>query len=222
MSDFRFEKIKNAFERCFRDAGLFERDVSGGSLIETDILRKEGKKWLVVAAGINQDEAAIFFPAQPKRAERAGTPLTITGGGDISFLFVVRPVSFPIQKHLPLTFIAHFAPGDDVPLVEMRSGYLRIGNLSDNNVGLTALRWDLDAVPSHRYPMEDWLRNWPTMLNHNPAHAPSHLHINSPQVSAEPGSDLRDMSSPRNLRLGMGVPNPLSLILSLASWLRAI
>ncbi len=66
------DKIADTFVECFQDAGVFERS-SGGTIIETDVIRKENKKWIVVAAGIGQDAANDLFPSNPKRAERERT-----------------------------------------------------------------------------------------------------------------------------------------------------
>ncbi|MDA1014040.1 MAG: hypothetical protein O3A00_06255 [Planctomycetota bacterium] len=61
---------------------------------------------------------------------------------------------------------------------------------------------------------------WKDALAFNPAHPPSHLHIN--QTPLDEYESLRDAGthSPAELRLTVGVPNPLALILSVAAWKR--
>jgi len=130
---------------------------------------------------------------------------------------VLRPVPFPVPQHDPISQIAHFAPSEEVPLVEIREGFFRIRDLAENKNTVNSLRWELDAVQSRRDPIEPWLRRWALILGYNPAHPPSHLHINS-YDEAEVSMPV-DSSS--DLRLCVGVVNPLALVLSIGAWLRA-
>ncbi len=216
------ETIKRVFERCIREAGVFDRDVPGKSLVEAEVLKRSTGKWLVIAAGIEEQEAQSVFPVSGKRAERAAIPLNVLGGAQASFLFVVRPVhSSTDLKALP-RFVAPFAPSERVPFVELDGGgYLRLWDLPRTTTGLTSLRWELDAIPLRQEPMETWLQKWAEILEYNPAHAPSHLHLNSPPVTSNLSPTSRGEHSFADLRLAMGIPNPLAVILSLAAWLRA-
>lgn len=213
-----FRIIQRIFESCLQSAAVFERDSSGGQLFEADVIRRENKNWIAIAAGVSQPEANDIFAANSGRAERATIPLRTLGiRGSASFLFVLRTSRFPIEQHDPMSQIAHFAPSGGIPLVEVRDGYFRIRDMEENRNTVNSLRWELDAVQSRRDPMEPWLFTPAYLLGYNPAHSPSHLHINS--------YDEEEMTTPvepaSDLRLCVGVLNPLALVLSIAAWLRA-
>ncbi len=212
--------VNGVFEVCMRDAQVFDRDVPGGSLFETETLRKERRKWLVVAAGIADNDAARVFSGSSARAERATIPLNVLGGGQASLLFVLRPLGLPVEKRSTLARLAHFAPGDDVPLVEMREAYLRLSDLPGSDNGLNHLRWELDLVAAHDEPLEEWAQPWKSRIHSNPAHPPSHLHVNSPTTDARRAERGRMDDSRSELRLAVGIPNPLAMLLSLAAWIR--
>ena len=205
---------------CMRDAQIFERDVPSGGLFEADSLKKENKKWLAVAAGITQEESSAVFPANPARAERATIPLNILGGGQASFFFLLRPLGFPVEDSSTFARTAHFAPRDGIPLVEIREAYFRLSNLPGDDNRLNHLRWELDFKTAYEDPLEEWLRSWMSRIQYNPAHPPSHIHFNAPPVDAESvGRDLSNHSR-SELRLAVGIPNPLAMILSFAAWVR--
>jgi len=214
------EEISRAFEACVREAGVFERDVPGGSLVEADVLRKENKSWVAVAAGIGREDADALYPVSSKRARRATTPVNVLGGGQASFLFVVRPVP---QEDLrsPTQLVTPFLPRGCVPFVEIRQGaFLRLWGLNPGEARLASFRWELDSLASSKEPLEEWLREWDRELGFNPTHAPSHVHVNSPPLPPDSGADSRAEHSPQELRLAVGAANPLALILSLACWIR--
>ena len=216
------DKVADTFVECFQDAGVFERS-SGGTIIETDVVRKENKKWIVVAAGIGQDVANGLFPHSPSRAERASEPVTIVPDGQLSILLVLRPVALPFQKDIDLENVTNFSPGKGIPFVQLRQGcFLRIWDVRDTKSRIHSLRWELDVVQALQYPREDWLREWRRYLGFNPAHPPSHIHVNAIPFIPNAQENERIEHSADELRLGIGVPNPLGLILSLAAWLRAI
>jgi hypothetical protein len=203
-----------------RDAQVFERDVSSGSLFEVESLKKERKHWLAVAAGITEDESTTVFPTNVARAERATIPLSILGGGQASFYFVMRPLDYPVEESATFSRAAHFAPREGIPLVEIREGYFRLSNLPGDDNRLNHLRWELDLRTAYQDPLEDWLRTWMDRIQYNPGHAPSHVHFNAPPLDAEAVGRGRSDHSPSELRLAVGIPNPLALILSIAAWIR--
>lgn len=214
------DDLSRVFAACMRDAQVFERDVAGSSLFEVERLKKEKRDWLAVAAGITEEESYAVFHANPARAERATIPLNILGGGQASFLFVLRPLGFPIEGPSTFARAAHFAPRDDIPLVEIREAYFRLSHLPGGDIRLNHLRWELDLRAAYEHPMEEWLQPWMRRIQCNPAHPPSHIHFNAPPVDTESvGRDQSDHSRPE-LRLAVGIPNPLAMILSFATWIR--
>jgi hypothetical protein len=216
------DQIADVFEECFHDAAVFERSV-GGTVVETDLIRKENKKWVVVAAGIDFDEAHFYFQNHPKRAERAGEPVRILPQGQLSLLLVVRPVTLPLENLTELENVTTFAPGRGIPLVKLRDGcFIRCWDIQDPDSRVRSLRWELDVQNARSDPHEEWLKHWQRHLHFNPAHSASHLHINAPALVPNAPIDQRIEHAPQELRLGVGVPNPLGLILSLATWLRSM
>ncbi len=214
------DDLSRVFAACMRDAQVFERDVAGGSLFEVERLKKENKNWLAVAAGVTDEESSAAFPANRARAERATIPVNIFGGGQASLFFVLRPLRFPIEEPSTFARVAQFAPRDGIPLVEIREAYFRLSNLPGDDNRLNHLRWELDFRTAYKDPMEEWLRPWMHRIQSNPAHPASHIHFNAPPVDAESVGRDRPDHSRSELRLAVGVPNPLAMILSLAVWVR--
>ncbi len=216
------QRIADLFVACFQDAGVFKRQVPGASLIEAAECELDRKQWVVVCAGLSDSEAGVYFRKEPGRRDRALTPLTVTGGGQLSFAFVVRPFDRGRESAPEPPGVAPFAPGEGLAFVELRQGsFFRASNLEGNDIGVEHLRWELDVPGSLQQPREAWLRKWKIILGHNPAHSASHLHINSPPLDPSGSSEHRGEHSAADLRLGVGPPNPLALILSFAAWLRA-
>lgn len=148
--------------------------------------------------------------------------MTIVPDGQLSLLLVLRPVSLPLQKSADLDNVTTFSPGKGVPLVQMRQGcFLRMWDVRDANTKIHSLRWELDNAQALRDPHESWLREWRRYLSFNPAHPASHLHINAIPFVPNADENARVEHSADELRLGIGIPNPLGLILSIAAWLRA-
>lgn len=212
--------LSRVLAACMRDAQIFERDVPSGGLFEVDSLKKERTNWLAVAAGITEEESTAVFPANSARAERATIPLNILGGGQAAFFFVLRPLGFPLEESSTFARVAHFAPRDGIPLVEIREAYFRLSNLPGDDNRLNHLRWEFDIRTAREDPKEEWLRPWMGRIQYNPAHPPSHIHFNAPPVDAESIGRNRSDHSPSELRLAVGIPNPLAMILSLAVWIR--
>jgi hypothetical protein len=216
------DQIAALFERCFHDAAVFERS-AGGTVVETDVIRIEKKRWVVIAAGIGAAESQRYFHDHPKRAERAQEPVRVLPEGHLSLLVVVRSVAPPFENLAELENVTTFAPGDGVPLVQVRDGsFLRCWDVPDSDSRVRTLRWELDIQNARSDPHERWLNRWKRHLNFNPAHAASHLHVNAPPLVPNLPIDERIEHSPQELRLGVGVPNPLGLVLSVAAWLRSM
>ena len=214
------DNVSRVFTACMRDAQVFERDVQSSSLFEADTVRKEKKKWLAVAAGVTEEESREVFPSNSARAERATLPLKILGGGQASLFFALRPAEFPIEKPSTFARLAHFSPADSIPLVEIREAYFRLSNLPGDDNHLNHLRWELDFSAGRGDPMEEWLQPWMKRIKYNPAHPPSHVHFNAPPADADSAGHHRSDHARSELRLAIGVPNPLAMILSLAVWIR--
>lgn len=210
------DTMQRVFDQCIRECGVFNRDETGGSLVEFETIRKEKKNWLVVGAGLTIEKSQRWFPNHPKRAERSRTPLMVFKSAEAELLFVCRPIDASIQG-VDFTTVTTFSPADRVPLIQLLDGYFQINNIDDDETRLDSIRWEFDLVQGKQQPSEAWLSDWKQRIGDNPAHAPSHLHIN-PQ---EQQLDERAGHSPAELRLAIGLPNPLTLLLSLATWIRA-
>src|SRR5437016_5555073 len=113
------DQISGIFVECFQNSAVFER-AAGGTVIETEIVKKDNKKWVVIAAGIHPSLAETYFPASPGRAERSTEPVTIVPSGRLSVLFVLRPISIALEEIAHLENIAAFAPGKGIPFVQIR------------------------------------------------------------------------------------------------------
>ncbi len=213
--DYRFDRIQSHVEGCLQQAGVFERTVDGLQLFEVEIVERANAKWLVLAAGITESESWEYFPDEHKR-EHAVVPMQVSPCGQASLLLIVRPQESAASL-VPGKYVTDFST--DVGWVEMRQGcYLRVDGLE--RPAVQQVRWELDPVEGFKPPKETWLRPWASLIGCNPAHAPSHWHINSPPIE-EPGPrHRRRVITPPELRLATGLPNPLLLILSLANWLR--
>jgi hypothetical protein len=215
-----FEAIKKQFDACFTDAAIFQRDRSGGAFFEFDKLRKNKQDWTVVAAGVSDSLAKDFFPNNSGRQERAAIPVNIMGGGQLTFAFVLRAIDKLELSESNAEFMTTFAPKRGVPFVQLQDSFLRLSNLPENGSGLTHLRWELDSSNAFTQPQEPWLHHWKDVFGFNPAHPPSHVHINQTPIEDYESSREARTHSPADLRLAVGVPNPLAIILSLATWKR--
>ena len=214
--------ISRIFEECFHDAAVFTRS-SRGVVVETDVVRKDGKPWIVVAAGVEDREAHDCFHHNPGRAERAVEPLSIQPQGHAGLLFIVRPVDITVENGSTLGGIAPFAPGRGIPYVEVRDGsFFRCWDIDDPESHINSLRWEYDIRSSLSEPHESWLKDWKCSLGGNPAHPTSHLHINAQSTGPNSPDYARLQSAPAQLRLEVGVPNPLGMILSVAVWMQRL
>jgi hypothetical protein len=222
-SDYRYKQMIDILERCLHQALVFTRDVPNKSLVETDFSRdKDGIMWAILAAGISADVATRVFRARTDKATQATVPLTVAGGGRASILLQIRPVEWPNPQPAATRFVAHFAPGEKLPLVEVLKGHINI-DLPDNDLGIFNIRWEVDPANSGGQPREDWLNDWWRTLAFNPSHPPSHLHFNSrPNRAAADRTEVWEEPAENDLRLAIGSPNPLAFLLSASGWLRRI
>lgn len=209
--------IQRTFTKCLKDIAVFERFHSDGQFFEVNDIQKENKRWLVVAAGIGEDETRDLFHENHKRAQKSLIPLLYKSTCRISFLFVLRPFDQDPMYSNQALLISPFAPTSGIPWVEIRNGYIKILNIPDNDNRLVNLRWEWDVIPALQYPYERWLRFWKDNCGFNPAHPPSHLHLNSDVISSRRSGELEN-----ELRLALGRPNPLAFLLSIAVWLRRL
>lgn len=217
-----FAEIRQQFSNCFAAAEVFERDSATGTCFEVDRIRKRKRDWLAVAAGVSEALARELFPDNRGRQERAQLPVNILGGGELSFAYILRSIGETELNKAGAEFVTTFAPKRGIPFVELQDSFFRLSNLPGENIRLAHLRWELDSTNAFQQPQESWLHPWREVLIFNPAHPPSHLHIN--QRPLEDYESSRDASthSPGELRLAVGVPNPLALILSVAAWIRRL
>lgn len=177
--------------------------------------------WLALAAGLKEEEAKRVFADNPARAERSCEPIRVSGTGcQISLFFVVR--SFD-QEAIPVKLvdrIAPFAPGLELPFLEIREANVKITGLNTNNASINNLRWDFDLRSSFENAIEPWVRPWQENCGFNPAHPAAHFHVNFADAD-----DLPNVPRPGDrlgeFRLATGLPNPLSFIISLGVWLAA-
>jgi hypothetical protein len=222
MTDMKLSAIHRVFSQCFHDAGIFKRDNNQNEFFEITNIKKDKKQWLVIAAGISPRDASSFFTGNKTRKEKATSPITIIRSCKLSILFVVRPAANHNSHHSPSLMTLPFSKRNSIPEIEVREAYIRINDLPDNDKNISNIRWEYEIRKSREEPMEDWLREWKKDFGYNPAHPPSHLHLNSDQTNQDESSHIRKGDLVDNLRLAIGEPNPLAFILSLASWIRTI
>jgi hypothetical protein len=212
--DARFERIQSHIEGCLRQAGVFGRSVDGAQLLENEMIEKAGRKWILLAAGISDGEAHALISAEHKQ-ERAAVPIEISPDGTLSILLILRPLEAD-SRAAHGAYTTDFS--SDVGQVELYQGcYVRVDGLS--SPAIQQIRWELDPVAGHKPPIEEWLRPWAQIIGCNPGHPPSHWHVNSPPIELPGRRQRQRLANPPELRLAVGLPNPLLLILSLANWL---
>jgi hypothetical protein len=146
-SDYQFERMVTIFERCLYESQVFSRDVPNRSLVETTRKKeKNGSPWAVVAAGISDQEAAVFFEAGSAKAEHATIPLQVLGGSGSqgSILLQMRPAEWPSAAE-PTAFVAHYAIGEGIPCVEVLKGWINL-DLPNNDLRLFNLSFSMTSV----------------------------------------------------------------------------
>ncbi len=223
MSPYHLERMNEIFEQCLTEAVIFTRAVPDGSLAEIELSRdRDGSLWSTIAAGISEESAERYFKRGSRQARDATIPLQAIGGGQAQIFLKMRPVPWPNSHPKGARFLASYAPGE-IPLVEIAKGRISLDfDVPDSRLGLFNLRWEVDPAGAGRPPREDWLRGWWEILgNINPAHPSSHPHFNSqPRAPAGERSWGWDEPAENDLRLAIGDPNPLALLLSVATWIR--
>lgn len=220
VSPLSFDTIKKQFAAAFVDAGIFGRDSASGTFFEVEKIRLSNQNWLAVAAGVSESLSKKCFPNNSGRQQRAELPVNIMGGGQLSFAFILRSIEMAELPNPNAEFVTTFAPKRGVPFIEMQDSFFRLSNLPENVSRLTHFRWELDSTSAFQHSHESWLHPWKDALGFNPAHPPSHLHINQTPLDDYESSRDASTHSPAELRLAVGVPNPLALILSVAAWKR--
>lgn len=214
--DHRFDRIHRHLEDCLWQSGIFERIVDGAQLFDVEIVKRANSNWLVIAAGIADSESAEFV--QKHRQDRATIPMQITPQGQGRVLLIVRPKLDELDGSRR-KYVTQFS--EDVGDIEIYQGsYIRFDNI-DSPV-IQQIRWELDPVQGHKSPMETWLLPWESIVGCNPAHAPSHWHINSPPIEVRGRRGQSRAIRTPELRMAAGLPNPLLLLLSVADWLKSL
>lgn len=217
-----FKTIRDTLTECFRESGVFAPLDSTGTYFQADSIRKDEKLWLAIAAGVDDSEARDLFRGHSTRIQRAQLPLRVRQISEISLLFVVRPFEGGLGNVSPLSLVVPFTPRLGIECLEVRQAYFRLWDLPENKHGLRNLRWEWDAVQAKEPSLEKWLHRWQKDIGFNPAHTPSHLHLNTDRV--KPGDHSREQPGEKfdELRIALGSPNPLAFILGIAAWLRAV
>jgi hypothetical protein len=136
----------------------------------------------------------------------------------------MHPIEWPSSQPKSTRFVAHYAPDEKIPFVEIMKGRINLDfDLPENKLGLFNLRWEVDPRESRKEPLDTWLKEskWWRTLGFNPAHPLSHLHFNS-EPKGSPGDRSWGWDEPaeNDLRLAIGDPNPLAFLLSVAVWVR--
>ena len=216
--NWKLTHLQKQFDKCLRDTVVFSRDTEAGNIVEFETYRKGQRDWLVVAAGIWRSESDRYFSRSSGRRDRAVIPLQLSGGARASMLYVVRPWDAPPPPSVcGPPFVTTF--DENVEFLEVEVAYVRLWDLA--RPGCHTLRWELDGDSLQDSPLEPWLRPWRAVLRCNPAHPSSHLHVNTPALDEDPAARDSQERLTTDLRLAVGIPNPLALLLSLAAWLRA-
>ena len=169
-SDYRLSQMVEILNLCLHRAEVFSRDVPNKSLIErTEIEEKDGSRWAILAAGLSDEVAERYFKPGSERVGHATIPLRVSGGGHAEILMQMRPIEWPNPCPGLTRFVAHYAPGEKIPFVEIAKGRISLDfDIPDGKFGLFNLRWEVDAREAGKPPLEDWLRSWWRTLEYNP------------------------------------------------------
>jgi hypothetical protein len=223
MSAHHLEQIKRVFDQCLRGASVFDRVESDGKMFETNDYRSsDGKCWVVIGAGLGKAEAKPFFKGNPSHAKNAEDPIRYRSSCEVSILFVARPCGDGPTSSSKNALRVPFSEEDGVPWIELRHAAFRVWDIPKNDRGITSLRWEWEPAASSEPTLENELAQWQRKLGFNPSHPPSHLHLNTDRPETGPGPVRRPGDTLDDLRLAIGNPNPLAMILSLGIWLQRL
>jgi len=223
MNRLAFEAAARLVQDAFRDSGIFLR---GGTreFLEQGEFYEGGRPYLVLAAGLGPQDSDVYFSQEQKRREALRVyPLRLRGdNASAQVLLCFRPVG--AEEPLgPSEIRTPFAPGTNhLGYAAIKAAYLRFFGLPDNQLHLRSLRLEYDPQRTGADPKERWLLNWATIVKDNPAHPAVHLHINSVGATPRDSTQSRPVDGDDNLRFGVGFPNPLVAVLSLACWYRRV
>jgi hypothetical protein len=218
MDIHKFRIIEDTIFECLHSSGTFKRAIPDIPILEVNDIMKDNKRWIVFAAGIGPIEANELFAGDNKRKERSKLPLLSNNDTSVSIKLIIRPFESESISIKELPFVTAFAPKRGLPLIELRSAKIKFEGIPKNDHGLQNLRWDFDPINSFNEPVEKWLISWYKDIGFNPVHCYSHLHMNYTPIS-ETENNKRAGDAVSGLRLTVGTPNPISLILSLSTWL---
>lgn len=215
MNTYQYTQLPRIISKCLKDIAIFQRNGADGDYLESNDVEKEGKRWVVIAAGLDEQKAQHYFSGSPKRMEKAMLPLCCKEKCKLSIFLILKPCFGNGESISNSEFLVPFARSSGVEHVEIREGQIKIWDIADNNQNINSMRIDWDLPPSLDDPYEHWMLTWKDECGFNPAHPPTHLHINSTpdEVTVRRGDRIDD------LRLSLGKPNPLAILLSISSWI---
>lgn len=222
MTAHELTTIQRTFQQCLKDISIFGRFDTDGQFFEVNDIQKENRRWLVIAAGIEEAEADQLFSGYQRRAQDSLIPLKYRSTCRVCLLFILRPFDQELRYQKQTTLVSPFCSSRGIPWVEIRQAYVRIFDIPNNANKLQNIRWEWEIGPALQSPLEKNLQPWKDNCGFNPAHPPSHLHLNS--IVYETNAHLkRETSDPETeLRLAIGRPNPLAFLLSIAVWLQRL
>lgn len=221
MQRYPLEAAAKLVQSAFRDSGIFVRE-GGREVLEQQIVRGNTQRYVVLAAGIGQQDSQTYFSNERGRQDALRDyPLRLHGDASADILLCLRPATpgEPLEANETRT---SFAPNETaLSHVAIKAAHLRFFRLPDNPLHLRSLRLEYDPQRTDTPPAEAWLRVWAQTVQDNPAHPLIHLHVNSGDEASWAATPRRPANRrDENLRLGVGFPNPLIAVLSLACWYR--
>jgi len=220
-NNYEFARAARLVQDAFRDSGVFVR-ADRGAILEQEEVRTNGQKYLVLAAGIGRQDSEFYFRhARNRQDALRDYPLRLRGGGLADILLCMRPVGSDEPLGATETRTSFSPQETRLSHVAIKAAHLRVYRLPENPLHLQSLRLEYDPQRMGTPPTEAWLRVWAEIAQDNPAHAVIHLHVNSGEEASWATTPRRPAHQrDEDLRLGIGFPNPLIAVLSLACWYR--
>lgn len=213
MADWRLETFVDLVQCAFRESGVFQREGSH-DLLTAEALTVSGRRYVALLAGSANARHRALHANDSRRHELNTFPLRLRGNGEVDVCIVARPLE-DSDEAAPDEHPAPFAPTEQLPWVAVREFHVRVFDLAENDLGVRCLRIEYDARSAAAPAQERWLRDWHRILGDNPAHSRWHVHVNS---GDDAQGTLRGEFTDNDLRLAIGAPNPLTLVLSFAAW----